>query len=79
MASDTMTVELDFAESALGELGNELAGFLFDLPPDVFVRGVELRGPGGGWPVIELRGPPDAVERLVRERWGDDGWEDLVT
>jgi hypothetical protein len=47
-------------------------------PEGVWIRVESESGPGGGWPVVAIRGEPDAVREFVRENWGEDALEAIA-
>ncbi len=47
--------------------------------PYVFVRMIQLRGPGGGWPVLEIAIPEsEAKNWLVAVGWEPDEADDIL-
>lgn len=63
------TVELDYAYTADAENLDEAMAIMASRF-GVSLKVVNLHGPGGGWPVIEMTGLTDNVEKALR-----DGWE----
>ena len=61
--SSEITVELDAFEPA------EL--LKAETPPGIWLRVETADGPGGGCPVVSVRGPEAAVRDYVENHWGE--------
>ena len=71
---EMVSVELDVVtDEEAGPLSEFLAIAKQDY--DLSTRVVSEEGPGGGWPVVEISGPSDNVQRFLVAEYGMDSRE----